>query len=127
MKLIKMESKGDWKNTENFLSRAAKFSVDDILNFYARKGVEALASHTPVNTGLTADSWGYRITKKKGNTKITWTNSNVNKGYSIAILLQYGHGTRNGGYVTGIDYINPALKDIFQQIAEQAWREVIGK
>lgn len=120
-----MRSKGDWKNTEDFLSRASKFQVDNILRFYAQRGVEALASHTPKDTGVTASSWGYRIVKKKGSTRVIWTNSNVNDGVSIALILQYGHGTRHGAYVSGVDYINPALRDIFQAIADQAWKELI--
>jgi hypothetical protein len=87
-------------------------------------GVNALAAATPVKTGITASSWGYKIVTEEGSTRIVWTNSNVVKGQQVAILLQYGHGTRNGGYVVGRDYINPALQPIFDDIAKNAWKEV---
>ena len=86
--------------------------------------MEALARATPKDTGKTADSWDYEITEQKGRLKITWTNSNLNDGVSIAVLLQYGHATRNGGWVEGIDYINPAIRPIFDKIAKEAWKEV---
>lgn len=87
-------------------------------------GVNALAAATPVKTGNTASSWDYKIVEENGKIKIVWTNSNVVKGQQIAILLQYGHVTGNGGYVVGRDYINPALQPIFDDIAKQAWKEV---
>ena len=87
-------------------------------------GVNALAEATPVDTGLTASSWNYEIVESDGQTSIIWTNSNVVKGQNIALLLVYGHGTRNGGYVVGRDYINPALRPIFDDIAQKAWAEV---
>lgn len=87
-------------------------------------GVNALASATPVDTGITASSWDYKIVEEDGRVKIVWTNSNVVKGQQIAILLQYGHGTRNGGYVVGRDYINPALQPIFDDLANKAWKDV---
>ena len=124
IKIIKMGSKGDWKNTIKFLFKASRFDVNDILHYYGRRGVNALSRNTPVDTGLTAGSWYYEVDKKKGRSTITWNNSHIVKGVPIAIILQYGHGTRNGGYVTGIDYINPALADIFKALADEAWREV---
>lgn len=87
-------------------------------------GVAALRSATPVDTGLTSQSWYYQITQKKGLVEIVFLNSNVQNGIPIAIILQYGHGTRNGGYVQGRDYINPAIQPIFDKIVEDAWREV---
>ena len=87
-------------------------------------GVNALASATPVDSGITASSWDYKIVEEDGQVKIVWTNSNVVKGQQIAILLQYGHGTRNGGYVVGRDYINPALQPIFDDLANTAWKDV---
>ena len=87
-------------------------------------GVDALAAATPVDTGKTAASWTYEIEKKNGSYSIVWLNTNVNKYVNIALILQYGHGTRNGGYVKGRDYINPAIQPIFDKIAEDAWREV---
>ena len=87
-------------------------------------GVSALESATPVDSGLTASSWDYEIHQSRNSAKIVWTNSNINQGVPIAIILQYGHGTRNGGYVQGRDYINPAIKPVFDRIAEGVWKEV---
>lgn len=94
------------------------------LDKYARAGVAALASNTPVDSGVTAAAWGYEITSSKGSFTITWTNSNIVGGTPVAVMLQYGHGTGTGGYVPGRDYINPALKPIFDQITNEAWRVV---
>lgn len=88
--------------------------------------MEALSKATPVDTGKTASSWSYEIVVTREGYTIYWDNSNVNRGISIALLLQYGHGTRNGGFVEGRDYINPALRPIFDQMADEAWREVKG-
>jgi hypothetical protein len=95
------------------------------LKKYGEDGVKALADATPKDSGKTAASWSYEVEKSKGSYTIAWTNSNINDGVPIAVILQYGHGTRNGGYVQGRDYINPAIRPIFDQIAEDAWREVI--
>ena len=89
-------------------------------------GADALANATPIDTGLTASSWSYEIVEDDGGATIYWKNSNVVKGVSIAVILQYGHGTGTGGYVEGIDYINPALRSIFEGIADDAWKEVTG-
>lgn len=89
--------------------------------------MEALAAATPLDTGETASSWGYRIRRKKDSVTIEWTNSNVVDGVPIAVILQYGHGTRNGGYVQGRDYINPAIRSVFDQLANDAWKEVSGR
>ena len=118
--------KGDWSRTFDFLHKAEKVDVDNILRIYAEKGVEALAASTPKFSGGTASSWGYEIEKKRGITAITWTNSHINDGVNIALIIQYGHGTRNGGYVEGIDYINPALKPVFEEMADAVWREVVN-
>ena len=88
------------------------------------EGVAALSAATPVDSGETAASWDYEIVNKKGSAKITFTNSHIVKGVPIAIILQYGHGTRNGGWVEGRDYINPAIQPIFDELAEKAWKEV---
>lgn len=117
--------KGDWSKTFDFLNRAKNLDVENILKTYAEKGVEALSVSTPKFSGETASSWDYSIDKNHGKTTITWTNSNINDGVNIALILQYGHGTRNGGYVEGVDYINPALKPVFQEMADALWREVI--
>lgn len=117
---------GDFKNIESFLSRMKKKTMYQNLRKYGEMGVASLAKYTPKDTGKTADSWSYEIKEGvNGNVTITWLNSNLAKGWApVAILLQYGHATRNGGYVQGIDYINPAMREVFQQIADDAWREI---
>lgn len=121
---IVFKHKGNLKKTTKFLERTLKGDYLKNLDKFGREGVAALALATPVDTGKTAESWDYRIEKTNDGTKIVWTNSNVNKGVNIAIILQYGHGTRNGGYVQGRDYINPAIRPIFDKIADDAWKEV---
>lgn len=121
---IRLSSKGSFKNSERWLKKSLGADYMDILHEYGRKGVESLSAATPVDTGLTASSWSYRIEKSDGKISINWLNSNVNKGVNIAIILQYGHGTGNGGYVVGRDYINPALAPIFDAMADKAWKEV---
>lgn len=121
---IKISVKGNFRNTERFLKNTENLDVEAILNEYGAMGVDALSAATPYRTGATASSWGYEIESNGNNKKIIWINDNVNKGVCIAVILQYGHGTRQGGYVTGIDYINPALRPIFQGIADDAWKEV---
>lgn len=122
--MITIESQGEWKLTRNWFDRMTKLDLALIMNQFGREGAAALASATPSRTGATSKSWNYEVTRKGNNWKITWTNSNVNKGANIAVLIQYGHGTRNGGYVVGRDYINPAIRPIFDKIAEKAWKEV---
>ena len=102
----------------------SKFNADKILHAYGRLGVEELQKATPKDTGKTANSWDYEIDKKDGKTSLIWTNSNINDGVLIAIILQYGHGTRNGGYVQGIDYINPALRTTFDRMSKELWKAV---
>ena len=97
-----------------------------ILDKYGKRGVDALRSATPIDSGLTADSWEYEIEKTANGYGISWNNTNVNKGVKIALLLQYGHGTGTGGFVQGVDYINPALTPIFDELANAAWNEVNG-
>ena len=122
--MIVLTQSGNFNNTERFLKGAKKLDIKRILESYGREGVRALASATPVDSRLTADSWGFRVTISKGSFSIVWTNSNVVKGVPIAIILQYGHGTGTGGYVQGRDYINPAIQPIFQKIADSVWLEV---
>lgn len=122
--MITFKSRGNWGLTTRFLERAKKGINIRSLDKYGRQGVAALRSATPVDTGLTSQSWYYQITQKKGLVEIVFLNSNVQNGIPIAIILQYGHGTRNGGYVQGRDYINPAIQPIFDKIVEDAWREV---
>ncbi len=121
---ITFTHKGKFEKTYKFFDRALKANYRAILEKYGKEGVDALSSATPVRTGLTASSWGYEITTKGNTATITWTNSNTNHGVNIAVLLQYGHGTRNGGYVRGIDYINPTIQPIFKRMADEAWKEV---
>lgn len=123
---VRITSKGDFSRTFNFLNKMEKFQIRRILERYAREGVSALASATPVDSGATASAWSYEIESKGDQHTIYWTNSNSNKGVYIAVILQYGHGTGTGGYVAGRDYINPAIRPIFDNIAEEAWREVVN-
>ena len=122
--MIKFRQKGDFSKLTRFLEKAKGAVRLGDLDKYGREGVTALASATPVDSGLTADSWRYEITNKQGSAKITFYNSNIQNGVPIAIILQYGHGTRNGGWVQGRDYINPAIQPIFDKIVNEAWREV---
>lgn len=122
--MITIRQKGDFSKTTRLLKKAQKPLNISNLEKLAREGVAALASATPVDSGLTASSWYYKIERTKGTTSINYYNSNIRNGVPIAIIIQYGHGTRNGGYVQGRDYINPAIQPIFDKIAELAWREV---
>lgn len=126
--MLKIKVKGNTDKTESFLRRAMNANKISIgrLEHYGQMGVDALAQATPVNTGLTASSWSYEIVQKEKTISLIWKNSNVVDGYPVAILIQYGHGTRNGGYVQGIDYINPALKPVFDKISNDIWTEVVG-
>lgn len=123
-KVVMFRQKGDFRRTSDFLKRANRLNLDVILNQYGQEGVEALRAATPKDTGTTANSWRYVVHKGTGSITITWSNSNIVDGVPIAVILQYGHGTRNGGYVQGTDYINPAMKPIFDKIAQRAWEEV---
>ena len=122
--MISFRQKGDFSNLTNFLERAKQTVRLSDLDKYGREGVAALASATPVDTGLTANSWYYKIENKAGSVTISFHNSNIQNGVPIAIILQYGHGTNNGGWVEGRDYINPAIRPIFDAISNNAWREV---
>lgn len=124
LRLITFKHKGDFSNLTRFLERAKEVVHIGDLDKYGRAGVEALASATPVDSGETANSWYYEITNSNGSAKITFNNSNIQNGVPIAIILQYGHGTGTGGWVEGRDYINPAIQPIFDEIANNAWREV---
>ena len=122
--MIRFQQKGDFKNLESFLTKASKFDMRSLLDRYGREGVEALRSSTPIDSGITSSSWGYYIESNKRTSKIVWTNTHNVSGVNIAIILQYGHATRNGGYVQGVDYINPAIRPIMDRIANDVWREV---
>lgn len=124
--MLSVTHKGDYSKTTSFLKRLrnANDRIVAILSKYGDKGVAALSAATPVKTGLTAKSWYYKIENKNGSAKISFCNSNIQNGVPIAIILQYGHGTGNGGWVEGVDYINPALKPIFDELANNARKEV---
>lgn len=124
---VKIFKKGDFKKTEKFLEGARVFNIRPLLRRYGEAGVRALQASTPRDTGELASSWGYEIQTDHGTARVIWTNSKIVDGVPIAIILQYGHGTGNGGYVEGRDYINPALQNIFDQLANAAWKEVTGK
>lgn len=119
-----LSSSGSTKNLESFLEKASKFEIRNRLEKYGREGVAALASATPVESGLAASSWDYKIITSGKSVRIIWTNSNVEGGFPVAVMLQYGYGTGTGGYVQGRDYINPTMKPIFDRIANDVWREV---
>lgn len=123
--MIQIRSKGDFKNTNKLLKKMLRPNFKSILDKYGRQGVEALASATPINTGKTAESWYYTITSDENAVSVTWYNSNVNNGVNIAIILEYGHATGTGGYVAGLDYINPTLIPIFEKIVNDAWFDII--
>lgn len=122
--MIKFRQKGDFSKLTHYLEKVKEIVKLGDLDKYGREGVAALASATPVDTGLTASSWRYEIQHGNDSVSITFYNDNIQNGVPIAIILQYGHGTRNGGYVQGRDYINPAIKPIFDKITEDAWKEV---
>ena len=122
--MIKFRQKGDFSKLSKFLERAKEVVHIGNLDKYGQEGVAALSSATPVDTGNTANSWYYEIENKKGSVKISFCNSNIQNGVPIAVILQYGHGTKNGGWVQGRDYINPAIRPVFDKIADDAWREV---
>lgn len=124
--MISVRTHGNTDNVERLLRKSLGFRYMAVLEKYARKGVRALSSATPVDTGKTADSWGYEIVEENNAVSVHWTNSNINQDVNIALILQVGHGTGTGGYVQGIDYINPALRPIFDEMADAAWKEVTG-
>lgn len=121
---ISFKHKGKFEKTAKFANKVSGGKYLDVLNNLAQIGVEALSAATPVDSGKTASSWSYEIERGAGSTKIIYSNSNVNQNVNIAIILQYGHGTGTGGYVAGRDYINPAMRPVFDQLAEAAWKEV---
>lgn len=131
MSMITFKSKGDFSKATRWLERAKEYFHVGDLDKYGRAGVAALAEATPKDSGLTAASWYYEIKNEKGRATITFLNSNtvgVGGRYEVplAIILQYGHATKNGGWVEGIDYVNPAIRPIFEAIADEAWKEVTG-
>ena len=123
--MIIFKSKGNWERTTKYLKSLSKEEFLDRLNFYGEMGIQILSKLTPKDTGLTASSWSYEIKKTINGTNIEWHNSNVNKGLPIAILIQYGHGTGTGAYVEGVDYINPAIKSVYEFAVDEIWGKVV--
>ena len=124
MGAIQFKQKGNFSKLNSYLEKAANNAHLGMLDKYGREGVKALASATPVETGKTANSWYYQIRRTNGTVSIEFCNSNIQNGVPIAIIIQYGHGTGTGGWVEGRDYINPAIRPIFDQLANSAWKEV---
>lgn len=122
--MITFRQKGDFSKLSRYFERVKEAAKVGILDKYGRAGVDALRSATPVDSGKTANSWTYTIERQNGSASIIFNNTNFNKGVPIAIILQYGHGTGTGGWVQGRDYINPAIQPIFDQLADDAWKEV---
>ena len=122
--MISIKQKGDFSKTIRFLQNSKKGIRSAILDGYGKEGVSALKSATPTDTGTTASSWYYVVKKDRDSVTLSFHNSNIQNGVPIAIILQYGHGTRNGGWVQGRDYINPAIQPIFDKMADDMWKEV---
>ena len=122
--MISFRHKGDFSKTSRFLEKAKSVVRRGDLDKYGQQGVAALASATPKDTGKTAQSWEYKNTMKSGSVAITFHNTNIKNGVPIAVIIQYGHGTNNGGWVQGRDYINPAIQPIFDKIVNDVWKEV---
>lgn len=123
--MITIEQKGEFRKSFEFLNKVTKgWYAERILGKYGRYGVRALAEATPKDSGKTAEMWSFDISSSPQGVEITWYNSNVHNGFPIALMIQYGHGTGTGGYVPGIDYINPVMRPIFDKIGEEIWREV---
>lgn len=122
--MIHFKHSGNFNKTSSYLKKLVNDEWISVLSKYGEKGIEVLSANTPVRSGTTAASWTYDVIQNEDGYSIEWHNTNVNQGYNIALLLQYGHGTRNGGYFVGVDYINPALAPIFKALADAAWEEV---
>ena len=124
MALIKIKHKGNFNNAEKFFNRVLRRDYLNILDRYGKMGVDVLRAATPSDSGRTADSWDFGIEEGNGTITLYWSNSNENDGVNIAVLLIYGHGLQNGGYVEGVDFVNPAMRPIFENIANECWKEV---
>ena len=122
--MIGFKQKGNWDDTLKWLTKASKLDLSSILRKYAEEGKRSLERNTPVDTGRLKNSWGYEIEVGNGESTITWTNSDVENGATVALLVYYGHATKGHGYVSGIDYIHPAMEPVFSRMLEELWREV---
>jgi hypothetical protein len=122
--MIHAKTSGSFRDTTTFLTKMSKGDIYSSLDAHGAAGVAALESATPIDSSETASSWSYEIIKEDGRVSIVWSNSHEDGGAPVAVLIQYGHTTRNGGYVEGRDYINPAMRPIFDQIADDVWKEV---
>ena len=122
--MISFTVSGSFKRTESFLRKVVKLDIMGVLNASGKEGVAALSSATPKETGRAATSWGYETSRKGGLYTITWTNNDIENGFPVVIMLQYGHGTGTGGFVQGQDFINPAMRPIFDRIADKVWKAV---
>lgn len=125
--MVEFKQKGDFTKLNRYLERMREVAKIGDLDKYGKEGVAALSAATPIDTGKTANSWSYKINRQNGSVSIDFYNSNFSNGVPIAIILQYGHATNNGGWVQGRDYINPAIQPIFDKIAKNAWKEVTEK
>jgi hypothetical protein len=122
--MIYATSQGDFKKTTSFLEFLKSGKMFDVLNSYGRQGVDALSRATPIDTGETAHSWGYQTEIRRDKASISWYNTHRESNVNIAVIIQYGHGTGTGGYIAGRDYINPAIRPIFDKILSDVWRQV---
>lgn len=122
--MIRVTSSGSFRKTEASLRKMQKLNIPAIMHSCGQEGVNALAHATPIDTGLAAQSWSYEVNMTGGGYQIVWTNTDVENGFPVAIMLQYGYGTGTGGYVQGRDYINPAIQPIFDKIADKVWKAV---
>lgn len=122
--MISAETSGSFKNTEDFLKKVSKLDILGVLNSCGELGVSALAKATPIESGRAQHSWGYRVSGSRGSYEIAWVNTDTENGFQVVIMLQYGYGTGTGGYVQGRDFINPAMKPVFDRIADKVWKAV---
>lgn len=121
---VTLKNKGGFSKITRFFDRVSKEDIYASMEKLGKIGVDALISATPSDSGETASSWGYEIQKERGKTSLAWTNSNVVDGVPVVILIQYGHATGTGGYVSGVDFINPAIRPIFDEIADTVWDDI---
>jgi len=124
--MITVKVTGSFEKTQAFLKRVSKLDIIGLLRASAQEGVNALSRVTPIETGVAAHSWGFEVSSSGGIYTIIWTNSDVENGFPVVIMLQYGHGTGTGGYVAGYDFINPAMRPVFDKIADDIWKAVIS-